>query len=99
MSIASIAPPEEPFHRGATTGAAGPEEGQRPDLNQPGATPQASGPTTETQGLKVRAKLFESGLQLADLSVEAFIKLLGQTGVPAVSYSPEELVEELEIAR
>jgi predicted HTH domain antitoxin len=49
--------------------------------------------------------LFESGgatlaqaAKLADLSVEAFIELLGQTGVPAVDYAPEELVEELEIA-
>ncbi len=37
--------------------------------------------------------------KLADLSVETFIELLGQTGVPAVSYPSEELVEELEIAR
>lgn len=49
--------------------------------------------------------LFESGgatlaqaAKLADLSVEAFIVLLGQTGVPAVDYDPKELVEELEIA-
>jgi len=37
--------------------------------------------------------------KLADLSVEEFIELLGQAGVPAVSYSPEELAEELENAR
>ncbi len=37
--------------------------------------------------------------KLADLSIETFIELLGQTGVPAVSYPADELVEELEIAR
>jgi len=37
--------------------------------------------------------------KLADLSVEEFIELLGQAGVAAVSYSPEELAEELENAR
>lgn len=49
--------------------------------------------------------LYESGqatlaqaAKLADLSLESFIELLGQTGVPAVSYSPDELAEELEHA-
>ncbi|HKI05798.1 MAG TPA: UPF0175 family protein [Thermoanaerobaculia bacterium] len=37
--------------------------------------------------------------KLADLSVEELIEILGQAGVPAVSYSPEELAEELENAR
>jgi predicted HTH domain antitoxin len=37
--------------------------------------------------------------KLSDLSVEELIELLGQAGVPAVSYSPEELAEELENAR
>jgi len=50
--------------------------------------------------------LFESGqatlvqaAKLADLSVEGFIELLGKAGVSAVSYSPDELVDELEITR
>jgi prevent-host-death family protein len=50
--------------------------------------------------------LFEAGhatlaqaAKLADLSAEAFIELLGKAGVPAVSYSPEDLTDELEIAR
>ena len=37
--------------------------------------------------------------KLADLSAEEFIELLGQAGVPAVSYSPEKLAEDLENAR
>jgi len=37
--------------------------------------------------------------KLAALSLEDFIELLGKAGVPAVSYPPEELVEELENAR
>jgi prevent-host-death family protein len=37
--------------------------------------------------------------KLADLSVESFIELLGKAGVPAVSYAPEDLAEELENAR
>jgi prevent-host-death family protein len=50
--------------------------------------------------------LFEAGhatlaqaAKLADLSAEAFTELLGKAGVPAVSYSPEDLTAELEIAR
>jgi predicted HTH domain antitoxin len=50
--------------------------------------------------------LFEAGhatlaqaAKLADLSAEAFIELLGKAGVPAVSYSPEDLTDELDIAR
>src|ERR1700704_3308334 len=49
--------------------------------------------------------LFEAGhatlaqaAKLADLSAEAFIELLGKTGVPAVSYSPDDLTDEREIA-
>lgn len=37
--------------------------------------------------------------RLADLSVEDFIELLGKAGVPAVSYPPEDLADELETAR
>ncbi|MDP9122124.1 MAG: type II toxin-antitoxin system prevent-host-death family antitoxin [Acidobacteriota bacterium] len=37
--------------------------------------------------------------KLAELPVERFIELLGQAGVPAVSYSPDELAAELETAR
>lgn len=47
--------------------------------------------------------LFESKLltlaqasQLATLSLEEFIELLGEVGIPAVDYSPEELNEEVE---
>jgi len=39
------------------------------------------------------------GARLAGLSLEAFIELLGQTGVAAVSYSPEDLEDEIEAAR
>jgi predicted HTH domain antitoxin len=49
--------------------------------------------------------LFETGqatlaqaASLADLSLDAFLKLLTERGIPAVDYSPEELSEELEIA-
>lgn len=54
---------------------------------------------------KTAIDLFESGqatlaqaAKFADLSVEGFIELLGKAGVSAVSYSPDELAEELEIA-
>ena len=47
--------------------------------------------------------LFENGLltlaqasQLATLSLEEFIELLGEVGIPAVDYPPEELDEEVE---
>ena len=50
--------------------------------------------------------LFEAGqatlaqaAKLAGLPIESFIELLGQTGIPAVSYPPEELEDELEAAR
>ena len=50
--------------------------------------------------------LFEAGqatlaqaARLADLPVELFLELLGQAGVPAVSYAPEDLADELETAR
>ncbi len=50
--------------------------------------------------------LFEAGqvtlaqaAKLAGLSLEAFIELLGEAGVAAVSYSPEELADEVENAR
>jgi predicted HTH domain antitoxin len=50
--------------------------------------------------------LYESGqatlaqaAKFANLSVEGFIELLGKAGVSAVSYSPDELAGELEIAR
>lgn len=46
--------------------------------------------------------LFEAGratlvqaARLADLSAEEFIELLGEAGVPAVDYSPDELEEDL----
>lgn len=39
------------------------------------------------------------GAKLAGLSVEAFIELLGQAGVPAVSYPPEDVAGDLKIAR
>jgi prevent-host-death family protein len=39
------------------------------------------------------------GAKLAGLPLEGFIELLGQTGIAAVSYPPEELAEELEAAR
>jgi prevent-host-death family protein len=50
--------------------------------------------------------LFEAGqvtlvqaARLADLPVEPFLELLGQAGMPAVSYAPEALADELETAR
>ena len=60
-----------------------------------------------SQDLRLRALgLFESGqatiaqaAELADLPIETFIELLGQTGVPAVSYSANELAGELDLAR
>ena len=49
--------------------------------------------------------LFENGLltlarsaRLAELSLEEFIELLGELGIPAVDYPAEELAEELEAA-
>jgi len=36
--------------------------------------------------------------KLAGLSLEAFIELLGEVGVPAVDYPPEELEEEMAVA-
>lgn len=48
---------------------------------------------------------FESGVitlsqaaQLAGLPLEEFIELLGETGINAVNYSPEELEDEIERA-
>jgi prevent-host-death family protein len=38
------------------------------------------------------------GARLAGLSLEDFIDLLGQSGIPAVSYPPEQLADELETA-
>jgi len=50
----------------------------------------------------VALHLFESGrvtlsqgARLASLSVEEFIELLGEVGIPAVNYPPEELAEEV----
>lgn len=49
---------------------------------------------------------FETGLvtlsqaaQIAGLSLEEFIELLGEVGISAVDYPPEELEEEIERAR
>lgn len=39
------------------------------------------------------------GARLAGVALESFIELLGQAGIPAVSYSPEELEGEIEAAR
>lgn len=36
------------------------------------------------------------GAKLASLSVEEFIELLGEVGIPAVDYPPDELTEEVE---
>ncbi len=36
--------------------------------------------------------------KLAGLSLEAFIELLGEVGIPAVDYPPEELEEEMAVA-
>jgi prevent-host-death family protein len=54
----------------------------------------------------VALHLFEVGqvtlaqaARLADLSLEEFLTLLAEAGIPAVDYSPDELAEELEIAR
>jgi predicted HTH domain antitoxin len=50
--------------------------------------------------------LFEAGkatlvqaAKLAGLSVERFLEVLGEAGVPAVSYPKEELADEVESAR
>jgi predicted HTH domain antitoxin len=54
----------------------------------------------------VALRLFEAGeltlaqaAKLADLSLEAFLDLLVEAGIPAVDYSPDELAEELEVVR
>ena len=39
------------------------------------------------------------GARLAGVSLEAFIELLGQTGIAAVGYPPKDLEEEVEAAR
>lgn len=56
------------------------------------------------RGLAIR--LFESGhltlgqcARMADLSREELIELLGELGIDAVDYPPEELADELERAR
>ena len=36
--------------------------------------------------------------KVAGIAVEEFVALLGQAGVPAVDYAPEELKEELDTA-
>ncbi len=53
----------------------------------------------------VALSLFESGqatlaqsARLAGLAQEAFVELLGELGIPAIDYPPEELAEELEAA-
>ena len=50
-------------------------------------------------------RLFEAGAvtmaqgaKLVGLSLEEFIEVLGQAGVEAVSYPPEDLEEEIQIA-
>lgn len=50
--------------------------------------------------------LFESGrmtlaqaAKVAGLSIEEFVALLGEAGIPAVDYAPDELKEELDIAQ
>jgi predicted HTH domain antitoxin len=50
--------------------------------------------------------LFESGqttlsqgARLAGLSMEEFMKILGQLGIPVVDYPPEDLEQELEVLR
>jgi len=50
--------------------------------------------------------LFESGrmslaqaAKVAGLSVEEFVALLGEAGIPAVDYAPDELKEEMDIAQ
>jgi predicted HTH domain antitoxin len=39
------------------------------------------------------------GAGLAGLSLEAFIERLGETGITAVDYPPEELADEVKAAR
>ena len=39
------------------------------------------------------------GAKLAGLPLEGFIELLGQAGIAAVSYPPEDLADEVEAAR
>jgi predicted HTH domain antitoxin len=36
---------------------------------------------------------------MAELPLELFVETLGQAGVPAVDYDPEELAGEVEVAR
>lgn len=36
--------------------------------------------------------------KVAGLSIEEFMELLADTGIPAVTYPPEELADELKIA-
>jgi predicted HTH domain antitoxin len=36
--------------------------------------------------------------KVAGLSIEEFMELLAQAGIPAVDYPPEELMDELKIA-
>jgi predicted HTH domain antitoxin len=50
--------------------------------------------------------LFESGqatlsqgARLAGISMEEFMKILGQLGIPVVDYPPEDLERELEVLR
>lgn len=38
------------------------------------------------------------GAKLADVSVEEFIELLGESGIDAVDYSPDEIEDEVEAA-
>jgi len=54
----------------------------------------------------VALHLFEAGQitlarasKLAGMAVEDFIGLLGETGIPTVGYSPEDVSEELEAAQ
>ena len=54
----------------------------------------------------VAVHLFESGqttlsqgARLAGISMEEFMKILGQLGIPVVNYPPEDLERELEVLR
>ena len=54
----------------------------------------------------VALRLFESGqvtlargAQLAGVSLEEFIEILGKAGIAVVDYSTEELLDELKAAR
>lgn len=48
---------------------------------------------------EVGALSLAHGAKLAGVSMEEFVELLGQEGVAAVDYPPEELAEELDAAR